>query len=258
VTQTVERALSLLRAVATSQVPLSLMELAAEVKLDKSTTARLLGTLQRAGLIARDPATKKYTAGDGLLALAAPHLARSGVGRLARPRLEAMREQTGETVTLHLRVNDERICIDGVESHHALRRVVPLGESHPLYQGPSGKVMLAFLGPQDTGRILQSAAEAGVDVPKVREQLAFAGHHGYLITVGDRLPGVAAISVPLFGTRGVIGSVTVAGPVERWAVERMQEFVPAFLIEGQRLSAALGGVEMSGLAQAQSLLAGER
>ena len=49
-----------------------------------------------------------------------------------------------ETASVYIAEGDSRICLDHVESTHSLRRVIPIGESLPLYKGAAGKVLLAW------------------------------------------------------------------------------------------------------------------
>lgn len=69
--QAAGRTLDLLETIANSSRPLRLMELVETTGVDKSTATRLLRFLQERTLIRRDPATKCYAVGPGLLSLSA-------------------------------------------------------------------------------------------------------------------------------------------------------------------------------------------
>ena len=143
--RTASRTLTLLEHVARAPAPAGLIELATDSGIDKSTAARLLAFLEERELVVRDPVTRRYAPGPALLALGAAALRRSDLRADARPYLERLRAATGETVTLHVRVRDAFVCIDGLEGPSPIRRAVPLGESIPLYVGSTGKAILAFL-----------------------------------------------------------------------------------------------------------------
>ena len=145
VSRTAARTLDLLEHVARAPGPAGLIELAGDTGIDKSTAARLLAFLAERELVVRDPVTRRYAPGPALLALGAAALQRSDLRAGARPYLERLRAATGETVTLHVRVADAFVCIDGLEGTSPIRRAVPLGESIPLYVGVDGKAILAFL-----------------------------------------------------------------------------------------------------------------
>jgi DNA-binding IclR family transcriptional regulator len=220
--RTASRALDLLEHVARLPEPAGLIEIAAAAELDKSTAARLLGLLTDRGLVARDPDSRRYAVGPALLALGAAALQRSDLRSGARPYLERLRGATSETVTLHVRVSDSRVCIDGVESPLPIRRAVPLGETIPLTVGASSKAILAFLPGPELKRHLQSAA-AGTDVRELCAQLVEVRRLGYSARVNDRVQGVSAMSAPIFDGDRPHAALTVAGPAERWTLERMHE-----------------------------------
>lgn len=239
--QVASRALQLLELVSRSDSPPSLMELVTETGLDKSTAARLLSFLEERSLVTRDAATKRYGVGPRLLGLAASAMRRADLRQLAEPALVALRDETGETVSLHLRVGDERICVAGAESRNAVRRVLSVGESVPIWIGPAGKTILAFLPGDEIEAVLARSGLAAAAADRVRGQLELLARSGYLAVLGDRTPGVGAISVPVFGSDGVLASITIAGPAERWTLERMEGVATALRTASARLTTVLAG-----------------
>lgn len=241
--QSAERALQILQIVGRSPEPLTLLEVAQRARLDKSTAARLLAVLENGEFLQRDRATRAYSAGPLLMSLGAAAMARLDVTRLARPELERLRDSTGETTSLHLRIGTSRLCVDGAESRHALRRgVPPLGETLPLFVGPSGKAIVAFLPGDEQARILSEASLAGANAEALSMMLAALRHRGYIAVIGDRTPGIGAISAPLFDYRGVLASLTVAGPSERWGLSEMAAHADDVISTAMRLSALMGGI----------------
>ncbi|HKE81915.1 MAG TPA: IclR family transcriptional regulator [Solirubrobacteraceae bacterium] len=240
--QTAARTLDLLELIAGSSRPLKLMELAGATGIDKSTTARLLGFLEERTLIQRQPATKGYGVGPGLLSLSAAAMRTSDLPSLAGPHLQSLRDETGETASLHLRVGRRRVCVAGAESRHELCRVLSLGESLPLCVGPSGKVMLAFLPDSEIRPLITPAAGRNRDA--LLRELESIRARGAMAVIGDRTPGVGALSVPLFRAGTPVASISVAGPADRWDLDAMGRAEPRVRAVAERLSAALG----SGLA----------
>ncbi len=236
--QSAVRTLKLLRLVALSTEPLGLMDAAEAAGLDKSTTARLLGGLVDTGFLVRDPDTRRYRVGPELIAIGSSSLRRADLQQVTAPRLVELRDATEETATLHVRVGDQRVCIGGVESRLDVRRVTPLGEQLGVHEGPTGKVMLAFLPSQEAAGILERSGTAQAGVAALLERVR---RDGYMAAIGDRTPGIGAISAPVFDAAGVRGSISVAGPAERWGMERMTAFAPELLAVARDVSAAIGG-----------------
>lgn len=239
--QAADRTLMVLDMVVSQEQPVSLMELVERTGLDKSVMSRLLQSLETSGFVARDPRTRTYTVGPRFMALSIATVRRSGLGGVGRERLRALRDDTGETVSVHLRVGDARICVDGYESPHPMRRALALGESVPIFEGPTGKAIMAFLPDEALARAMAGAERAGRDLVRLRGQLASLRRRHYLVVTSDRTAGVGAVSAPLFDRSGVVGSVTIAGPEDRWSVPRMEATVPAVLQAAVAISAALGG-----------------
>lgn len=234
-----DRAFSILEQVARSEQPLGLMELASQLDTDKSAAMRSLAFLEERGLLRRDSGTKKYRIGPRLLSLSAIAIRKADLPQVAQPYLERLRDVTGETVSLHVRVGDERVCIAGAESPQVIQRVLTVGEPVSLCLGPSGKVILAFLADADGAAVI-ARAKAGSTV--LERDLARARRDGYLIVVSDRTPGVGAISAPVFDAYGVVGSITIAGPEKRWTSKAMSRVGGSLAEATAAVSAGIGGV----------------
>ena len=98
--QSLERALDLLEALAGTD-ELGVSDLAARTGLVPSTAHRLLGTLVSRGYAAQSPASGRYLLGYKLLELTSGLQDRlERLRNAARPHLEAIMEQTGETTNL--------------------------------------------------------------------------------------------------------------------------------------------------------------
>lgn len=239
--QTANRTLAILDLVASSDSSLGLMEICAATQLDKSVVSRILASLTRSGFLQRSEATRRYSAGVRFVALSMSVAQRLGVPGLRSDLVRSLRDETGETVSVHLRVGNVRVCVDGAESGQALRRGLVLGDVVPLYAGPTGKVITAFLDAEEMEAVVAQFEGAGSDVDAFRHLLSAARRQGYLVVTSDRTPGVGAMSAPLFDKGGVMASITIAGPAERWSVPRMKAFVPSLLAAAQRITADLGG-----------------
>ena len=242
--QTAERAFQVVEHVARAPAPCGLAEVASASGLDKSTAARMLAYLERRTLVQRDLDTKRYSVGPGLVSLAAVVIGGSGLPTAAQPHLEQLRDESGETLSLHVRSGHERVCVAGAESPAVLRRVLTIGEPVPLWSGPTGKTILAFLPDGDQAEVLALArAQLGDDAAAdaLRQALRALARRGHVIAIGDRTPGVGAVSVPVYGPGGVIGAVTAAGPAQRWTGGSMRAFVPRLSQAAREISAKLGG-----------------
>lgn len=238
--QTARRALDLIVAMVDASEPQSLDELAQRTGVQYSAAYRMLKMLEEQEFVLRDP-DKRYTTGSALITLAAKILRQLDVRNAAIDTLATIAEQTNETVTLHVRRHQRRICVDGVESRQPVRRVVQLGENLPLFAGPTGKVILAFLPKPERETIMQQAASIGEDLTAIGGQLDEVSRKGYLATTSDRTPGVGGLSVPIFHPTGVVGAITVSGPEARWRRKHMEAYGPRLVAHAANVSAKLAG-----------------
>src|ERR1700756_2795318 len=75
-------------------------EVARELGVHRSTALRLLATLDRHGLVERDPRTAKYRLGQRVAQLASSVRGEVDLRQAARPVCEELARGLGETVTL--------------------------------------------------------------------------------------------------------------------------------------------------------------
>ncbi len=121
----------------------------------------------------------------------------------ARPVLEELRDESGESTQLYVREGEQRVCVAAVERVTGLRDTVPVGAVMPLSRGSAGKVLLAW-------------AKGGVDGRPDAAQLRGIRVRGWAESVAEREAGVASVSAPVFGEDGRLrAAVSVSGPISR-------------------------------------------
>ena len=151
------RAVAVLDAFDRHTPTLSVGELARRTGLHVSTVSRLLGTLERGGLVSRTP-SGRYALGLRLVGLAALVAPAASLREAARPTLEALREATGETANLLALDGGHAVYLDQLESPHALRHAGWDGRRVVL-EGTAVGAALAEPGP---AHVRRGAVEDGV------------------------------------------------------------------------------------------------
>ena len=122
---------------------------------------------------------------------------------------------------------------------------VSLGQSFPLHAGASSKAFLAFLDPAEIDRYIgrntlsSLTAATVVDPRALRDDLAAIRRNGCAITFGERQSGAASVAAPVRSDAGIVGVISVCGPLERFS-ERADEFANALLEATSALSERLG------------------
>lgn len=123
----------------------SLAEMVQLTGQPKQTVHRSLATLLAAGLLEQDPLNRKYRLGTSILALSAAVLNDLDVRQLAAAHLKELRQQTGETVTLAVPVNNEIVFVDRFDGRRSIRFYCDIGRRLPLHKGAAAKAVLAAM-----------------------------------------------------------------------------------------------------------------
>src|SRR3954468_4328027 len=122
---------------------LGVNELARRIGVNASTASRLLATLEAGRPLGGAPGGP-HRLGLRLVALADGVLACLDVRDLARPRLRALVDATGETATLSVRGAAEAVRVDFVAAESGVMSVARLGRPSVGHATAAGKVVLAF------------------------------------------------------------------------------------------------------------------
>lgn len=204
-----DKAMLIIRAVTDS--PSSLNDLQVATGLPRATAHRLASALVDHGMLRRD-GDGKFVLGHGLIALGQAAAERFPLGAMARPVLEDLRDETGESVQLFVREGSgdsaRRRCVLSLESTHGLRWIVPEGALFTLEVGSAG-------------RVLSGASSRA----------------GWIQSVGEREAGVASVSAPVTSTDGnVVAALSVSGPIERLTRQPGSKFGDALVAAAKRLS----------------------
>jgi DNA-binding IclR family transcriptional regulator len=221
-----DKAVAILRAVADE--PASLAELVVRTDLPRATAHRLATALEAHRLLRRTPAGA-WAPGPALA-----ELGRGGadLSELAGRHLASLRDTTGESAQFYVRDGSSRICIAAAERASGLRDTVPVGARLPLTAGSAAHALLAFAPAEEVTALLPSASFTARTLLDVRRR-------GWAHSIAEREPGVASLSAPVRdGAGGVLGAVSISGPVERLGRRPSPEVVTAVLEAAVAISRA--------------------
>lgn len=204
-------------------------EIAEALGVHKSTASRLVGTLERRGLVIQHEDTGKYHLGFGLV-----HLARSvAVGfdlkQRARPVCERLADETGETVVLAVADGHTVVNIDQIIPQSGIVSMSWMGRRTPLHCTANGKALLAHLPAGQREEILASPHErltpsTVVERTALEAQVDAVLRDGYAFALEEFEEGLNAVAAPILATDGeLLGSLSVSAPSWRLPVERVPE-----------------------------------
>ena len=218
--------MAILRAVA--EEPATLADLVARTGLPRATAHRLAVALEGHRLVERTE-SGVWTTGAGLreLSRGGPDLA-----ELAERHLVTLRDVSGESAQFYVRDGASRVCVAAAERAHGLRDTVPVGARLPLTAGSAAHALLAFAPADEVTPLLPSASFTARTLLDVRRR-------GWAHSVAEREAGVASLSAPVRdGAGGVLGAVSISGPVERLGRRPSPEVIGAVLDAAAGISRA--------------------
>lgn len=227
-TQAVLRAFSVLKVFSDERPFWGLTELAKEVELNKTTTYRLLTALESEGMVIRNR-DETYRLGPEAVVLGGRALRQNDVRRVTRPYLERLAEETGETTSLDVLVEQDMLLIDEVIGHRLTGSMSSLGTRHPAYATASGKAVLAFMSPAEVEPFLQRPLPAitptTITSPDLlRQQLDTIRELGFALNQEELEEGLVVVAAPIYNHDSeVIGSVSLGGTSLRFTPERIVE-----------------------------------
>jgi DNA-binding IclR family transcriptional regulator len=215
-TKALDRAAALVSTVVQADEPLSFADLQEASGLAKSTTSRMLSALERGGLLERDDAGS-YVAGSLFWLYAARHDPWEELVRLARPTMELIGEETGETVHLSVTRGDTVVQVAQVDSRYLLGSRDWTEVDVPPHTSSLGKVFYAWGALLLPSGALERLTDATITDPDaLRRDGQRARRRGWAVTVDELEVGLSGVAVPVHGPhRDVVAALGISGPTPR-------------------------------------------
>lgn len=223
---------------------LTLAEIRAHTGYPTSTVQRLVANMVAEQFLDREG--DRFRIGVNFAYWAAPATRGLDVLDIIRPVLEALRDETGETVALFRLERDARVCVAMAETRHALRREMHVGKIVPLHAGSAGRVLLAW-NPEATAEVLSRPLENFTSVPvsdpdRLRAVLDATRRDGYAITSDERDEGASGLSAPVFDSMGqVLVALSISGPTQRMSAETCLEWTEPLVAAAEQATRLVGG-----------------
>jgi DNA-binding IclR family transcriptional regulator len=245
--QSVVRALCLIDALGSSGGEVGIAELSKRVGLHVSTAHRLLTTLIRQGYCRQNPETGRYALGAKLFHLGEACLSQFDLRTLARPFLERLCRETGETANLVVLDGQEALYLDKAESPQNLRIFSRIGHRAPLYCTAVGKVLLAHRSAPSLKSLLGSGPlkpltrHTHTSLVALRRELERVRVQGYALDREECEEGAFCVAVPVRNAQGQVdAALSVSGPTVRLGEKRVPGLIPLMRRVGEELSTQLG------------------
>lgn len=241
-TQSIERTVRILKAVAERKdIGWRLTDLCLYCGLGKTTTHRIVKCLVAERLLRQRAADRRYVPGPLLFELASALPAYMDFRDAMHAELGSIARRHHGHAFLHLRSHLETVCVDRVGSS-SVHPLTVIGTRRPLTQSTAGVAILLSLSAAERDRIVALIRRGKLREAEKRRAQVYAGilrqslQQGHAYSLGDVVPGLGAIAVPLHDQRGhAFGALGLMGPVEHYAGERLGRLVAALTREALRL-----------------------
>jgi IclR family transcriptional regulator, acetate operon repressor len=253
--QIISRTVSILEEVARRPDGGGLVEIATACSLPAATCHRLLAALAEDDLVHRDPLTRRYSVGPGLVQLAGM-VTQIGRGASIEAGMTALRDRWRECFFLASVVDDAIICVRALPTIDPNRMTVtvPLGQPMVPNVAGSAKAILAHVAPADRERLIAAGGGMArftersiVEPGAFEEEMARVRERGHAICDEESEIGAATVAVPIVLPDGTVRSALGAiGPRDRIVALAEDGMVD----DMQRTAAVIAGLEQGTIADA--------
>ncbi|MBT9385380.1 IclR family transcriptional regulator [Pseudooceanicola sp. CBS1P-1] len=221
--EAVYKALRILSLFDSSSKRLTLGDISQRTGLVKSSVLRLLVSLQSAGYLRMTP-DKAYVVGPEAFRVGRIYQSTFNLEGEIRPVLKRLVAATGESASFFRREGQKRVCLYREDTNQLLREHIAEGDAVDIDKGAPSHVFIEY-------DMMRGDQPAPLDI---LEELP-------VISIGERGPGIAGLSVPIFGADGdMLGALTVSGPASRLTAAKIDEIQPLLMNGAATCCASLG------------------
>jgi DNA-binding IclR family transcriptional regulator len=245
--QVLDRALAALEILANRDGECSLVDLCTEMKLHKSTVHRIAMVLEQHRLVDKNPDNGRYRLGLRLFEFGSKAIAAVDLRGRARPYLDRLQRQFGETVFFCILDDGQVFYVEKVESQQSVRTACTVGSRAPAYCTAVGKAMLAELPETEVNEVIRRwglkavTANTITTAAALKAELRAVSSRGYAIDNEEKEEGLRCVSAAVRGHSGkLFAAISVSGPAFRMTKERIPEVGQAVTRAANELSAQLG------------------
>lgn len=245
VVRSVARALDLLDLLQDAPEGETLARLAADVGLPKSSVFRYLSTLESRGFVQQDGSSGRYRLGMGFLP---SHTRRLQVlSARARPLLERLRDQVGETVNLAVLDGNRIAYLEILESTRAMRLAARVGDRVPVHSSALGKAICATMADEDVLEILRAEGMPRLTASTITQPQAFLAEldavrrRGHAIDDREHEEDGRCVAVAIPGDR-IRAAISVSAPAVRFALAEVAPVAASLAATADEIAGSRGDV----------------
>lgn len=247
-TQSVARALWILKCFTDETPVLRVGDISARLQLTPSLVSRLLATLEHEGLVERDPETGFYRLGHAVITLAGVSLNANRLRVEALSEMQEVENRLGLGVNLAVLDGDAIFYLAHVDGLQAPRPYTLIGRHNPLHATAMGKLLLAYLPDDERALYLAQLSLPAytpctiTDAQRLEEELDHIRERGWSVELEELALGRGCVAGPIRDKRGTVtAAISISGPISTLDWEhRRGELTCAIIEAADRISMRMG------------------
>jgi len=221
--QTIQKAGELLALFDRDHTEWGVREVAAKLKMAKSSSHDLMASLAKLGFLNKTE-DNRYRLGWRLVTLSETLLATTELRREAHPVMEDLATQYQETIHLAVLDDTQAVYVDKLEGRQAVRvELTSLGARLYAHCSALGKVLLAYNSEKEVKRIIQTAGlprftpNTITDGEELEQNLSKIRRQGFAYDMEEILPDLCCVAAPIYNHAGqVIAAISMSIPAYRF------------------------------------------
>ena len=227
-----------------SNFRMTLTEICKKVGIHTSKAFSILNTLSQFGFVEKDPQTKTYSLGIGLVFLSRQVLDNLDYRGTIDPYLRKLARETNGIAVFGLLQGESLYVIAKQEGDQRIGLTVRLGHRFHFTYGVHGTLIAAFMSEAERQKLLSRknlyfhGDPSRLDMARLQEELAKCRESGFAVDAGRINPGINAVGAPVFGVDGnITGVITVIGTFPE---EMIDEYGRTTSLIARQVSSRLG------------------
>lgn len=246
--RSVRRALEILELILERAEPLTVAEIVRLLRIPKSTAYELVRTLSQAGYVERDSGAGAYGLGRKLFELGMAYRSQVDLLKEGGQIVEALRDETGETVQLSVLENNMMLVLVKEESPKPIRIISRVGSRVPVNWAAAGRLLVSDLDDGALRALLTSivrpspTGRAPTDIDELLSQIRKFRKQGYAVELNEANDHAGCIAAPVVDAAGnCVAAVSVVAPEQRLQRKQRETLITAVKAAAAKLSRRLGG-----------------
>ncbi len=249
VSRSVQRALEIFELILGRGEPVTVADVVTDVGIPKSSAYELIRTLAQAGYIERTPVTGTYALGRKLYELGMAYRSQVDLLKEGGRVVEALRDETGETVQLSVLENGMMLALVKEESHQPIRIISRVGSRVPVNWAAAGRLLVSDLDDDALRSTLAAHSvpsptrKAPTDIDRLMTQVREFRAQGYGVELGEANEHAGCVAAPVVNAAGkCIAAISVVAPEIRLQEDRRERLIVAVIDAAATLSSRLGAL----------------